>query len=103
MKIFVSCAFYFGSRLKAIELLAHCYLKKVVARRPPVVISSVFMKEMRPMMMVETPQFGLHSSGWKSLKLIQIGVLVAKRPLGVIIFIRGGLKGYSFGKESVPW
>ena len=70
---------------------------------PPVVISSVFMKEIRPMTIVETPQLELHNSGWKSLKLMQIGVLVANRPDGVNILIRGGLKGYSLGKESVPW
>ena len=70
---------------------------------PPVVISSVFMKEMRPITIVETPQFELHISGWKSLKLMQIGVFVANRPDGVSILILGGLKGYSLGKDSVPW
>ena len=51
------------------------------------------MKLSSPVRMVATDQAGFQLSGWKSLMERQRRVLISKRPLGVSIMIRGGLKG----------
>lgn len=55
-----------------------------------------------PVKIVDTLQAGFHVSGWKSDILKQSFLFVLKRPLGVIMYIDGGLKGNSLGKTSFP-
>lgn len=64
-----------------------------VEEREPAVISSLFMKESRPIRMVETLQAGLKDRGWKSEMDRQRRVDGWKRPEGVCIRIEGGAKG----------
>ena len=64
-----------GSILKTRDLAANALFSIKLDLIPPVVISSVFIKEIIPMTIVETPHAELHSSGWKFEKLMQIGVL----------------------------
>jgi hypothetical protein len=59
----------------------------------PVVISSLVMKDIRPIRMVDTDHAGLKDLGWKSLMLRQRRVDGWKRPLGVCMRIAGGAKG----------
>lgn len=60
------------------------------------------MKLKRPVRIVDTLQAGFHVSGWKSDILKHNFLFVLKRPLGVIIYIEGGLKGNSLGKTNFP-
>lgn len=64
-----------------------------VAPTLPVVISSLVMKERRPIRIVETSHAGLKDFGWKSLMLRHSRVEGWKRPDGVCIRIAGGAKG----------
>lgn len=57
----------------------------------------------RPIRMVLTDHMGFHDSGWKSDILRHRRVLGLKRPLGVIIMMLGGFRGYSGGNFSLPW
>ena len=61
------------------------------------------MKERRPVNIVETDQAGFHVSGWKSDMERHKRVFGLNRPDGVVIYILGGLNGYSAGKTSFPW
>lgn len=67
----------------------------------PAVISSPFMKESRPIRIVDTLQAGLKDFGWKSEMERQRRVDGWKRPDGVCIRIDGGAKGYEDGKIRV--
>jgi hypothetical protein len=73
----------------------------VVVTLPEVGVSS-FIKESKPIKIVETDQLGFQSSGWKSLILKHNLVLSWNLPLGVYIITEGGLKGYSWGNKRTP-
>lgn len=62
----------------------------------------------------ELPQDGCHSSGWKDVKLRQMGVFTSKRPfvysspdrsepVTVVNMICGGFIGHSGGSKMRPW
>jgi len=72
---------------------ANHFLSASVAPTLPVVISSLVIKERRPIRIVETSQAGLKDLGWKSLMLRQRRVDGWKRPDGVCIRIAGGANG----------
>lgn len=59
----------------------------------PVVISSLVMKDSRPVRIVDTSHAGLNDLGWKSEMERQRRVEGAKRPEGVCMRIAGGAKG----------
>lgn len=59
----------------------------------PVVISSLVIKESRPMRMVDTSQAGLKDLGWKSDIERQSRVDGWNRPDGVCIRMAGGANG----------
>jgi hypothetical protein len=69
----------------------------------PVDISSEVIKDTRAVRIVSVFQMGFHDSGWKSEIERQIRFKGSNLPLGVIIIIPGGFKGYSEGKSSFPW
>lgn len=74
-------------------LAAAHLLSESVACTEPVVISSLVIKDMSPMRMVETSQAGLKDLGWKSDIERQRRVDGWKRPEGVCMRMAGGAKG----------
>ncbi len=69
----------------------------------PAVHSFSTMKLTRPVRIVDAFHAGFQSSGWKSVKLMQIRAPGSKRPDGVVIHTDGGLKGYWGGNLISPW
>ena len=75
---------------------------------------------MRQILKVSMRTIGFHDSGWKSdidkhnrvfgcynegkvNKFGMTGKFTLNRPLGVFIWILGGLYGYSRGNVTIPW
>lgn len=56
------------------------------------------MKDMRPVMMVETDHIGFHDSGWKSDMERQRRRFGLNLPLGVSIMTEGGFERILFRK-----
>ena len=75
------------------DLEARYFLSAALVDTDPVVISSLVIKESRPMRMVETSHAGLNDFGWKSEMERHSRVEGWKRPEGVCIRIAGGANG----------
>ncbi len=81
-----------------------CFSSILVCTLPNVCGSFSSRKKLNnPIKMERTDHRGLHNSGWKSLILVQILWLIWKRPLGVHMYIDGGLYGYCGLNTSLPW
>ena len=74
-------------------LAASHFLSASLAPRLPVVISSLVIKDIKPINIVETSQAGLKALGWKSEIERQRRVEGWKRPEGVCMRMEGGAKG----------
>lgn len=73
--------------LKECEDLANCFLVEIEVSIEPVVNVSSSINDSKPVKIVDTDQAGFHVPGWKSDIERHSLVLVAKRPLGVIILM----------------
>ena len=61
------------------------------------------MKDKSPVKIVPTDQVGFQVSGWASDIEKHSLVRTLNLPLGVIIYIEGGLNGNFLGKTNFPW
>ena len=85
------------------DFAASSNLCSLLTRIEPTESLSSAMNDNNPIRMEETDQVGFHVSGWNDEKLVQIGLPVSNRPLGVYMMMVGGFRGYSLGNFNTPW
>jgi len=68
----------------------------------PTAVSSVFINEIKPVKIDSIFQAGFQVSGWYSEIERQMLLFYSNQPFGVIIFMAGGLCGYSGGNFNYP-